>query len=192
VGFFSKLFGSREATPQTITVDRPLRLANPAIGFLNLQGEQSAALAEADRQVLGPLFPICRFSTDAVPRCEVLFLYCTLDLAGTIVGRNAMVYDLVKEAGAYIAVVASANPFDCYLKAVPERADWSANIVLTIHRKEDAFGAFFRRLFRAMFEGTTMPMAWVALAPQIPGYDPPDCPCTLMVAAAGHVVFDRR
>jgi hypothetical protein len=34
-------------------------------------------------------------------------------------------------------------------------------------------------------------MAWVELAPQIPGYDHPDAPGTIMAAEAGHLVFGK-
>jgi hypothetical protein len=189
VGFLSRLLGSKRST-QTTTFKQPFRIASPRIGFLNLQGGSGESLAEADRAVLAPLFRESHFSTHDVPRCDVLFLYCNVDAGGSIVGAASTVRDLIKSAGAYVAVVASANEPDSYIKAIGPRGDWNANIVLVIERKGDKFALFFRHLFEAMFNGQSMLMAWVELAPQIPGHDHPDAPSTIMAAEAGHVAFD--
>jgi hypothetical protein len=189
VGFFANLFGGRKSGTRITTVDRPFRIPNPTIGFLNLQGASGAELAEADRQALSPLFKESRSSTDTVPKCEVLFLYCTVDAQGRIVGSANGIRDLIKDAGAYVAVVASENPPGSYMKALGSRNDWHANIALVIDRKAGKFALFFRRLFEAMFNGQSMLMAWVELAPQIPGQDHPDAPGTIMAAEAGHVTF---
>jgi hypothetical protein len=165
------------------------RIANPAIGFLNLQGPKGTALVDADRAVLAPLFKMSHLSTDVPPQCEVLFLYCTLDAEGRIVGSASTIGDLIQKAGAYVAVVASENKPECYTKAIPRRRDWRANIVLVIDRKAEKFAMFFRRLFEAMFNGRSMVMAWVKLAPQNPRRYDPDAPATIMVAQAGHVRF---
>jgi len=165
------------------------RIANPAIGFLNLQGPEGAALVDADRAVLAPLFQVSHLSTDVPPHCEVLLLYCTLDGEGRVVGSADSIGDLIQKAGAYVAVVASENKPERYLKAIPGRRDWRANIVLVIDRKAEKFALFFRRLFEAMFNGRSMLMAWVKLAPQIPRRDDPDGPAAIMLAQAGHVRF---
>jgi hypothetical protein len=171
------------------TVHRPFRITNPAIGFLNLQGTQGAVLADADRAVLSPLFKASHLSTDPPPRCEVLFIYCTLDAEGRTVGSESRVGDLIKKAGAYVAIVASENQPNCYARAVTKRNDWRANIVMVIDRKGDKLALFFRRLFEAMFNGRSMLTAWVELAPQVPGHNHPDVPGTIMAAQAGHVTF---
>ena len=120
---------------------------------------------------------------------EILFLYCTVDAQGKIVGSPFEVRKLIKDAGAYVAVVASENHPDDYIKAMKTRNDWHANVALVIDRKGDKFAIFFRRLFEAMFQGHSMLMAWVELAPQISGHDHPDAPGTIMAAEAGHVTF---
>ncbi len=97
--------------------------------------------------------------------------------------------DLIKRTGAYVAVVASENHPNCYIKATKARNDWHANIALVIDRKGDKLASFFHRLFEAMFNGRSMLMAWVELAPQIPGRDQPDVPGSIMLAEAGHVTF---
>lgn len=114
MSFLSKLFGSRKSDVCTTTINNPLRIANPRIGFLNLQGPPGAALAAQDRKVLAPLFRDSVFSEGHVPRCEVLFLYCSIEATGRVTGSTAGIRDLTKEAGAYIAVVASENAPDNY------------------------------------------------------------------------------
>ncbi len=189
MGFLSNLFGGRKSNNQATTVERPFRIPSPSVGFLNLQGASGAVLAEADRQVLSPLFKASHSSTDTLPKCEVLFLYCTVDAQGKVAGSPSGIRDLIKNAGAYVAVVATENNPDFYIKAMGSRNDWHANIALVIDRKADKFAIFFRRLFEAMFKGQSMLVAWVELAPQIPGHDHPDAPGTIMAAEAGHVTF---
>jgi hypothetical protein len=189
VDFLKKLFGARESSTRTTTVNAPFRIQNPRIGFLNLQGESGTALAEADRRTLSPLFKESHISSDAVPACEVLFIYCTIDAAGKVAASRTGVRDLIGAAGAYVAVVASENCPDAYVKTLGPRKDWHANIVLAIDRKADKFALFFRRLFEAMFKRQSMLMVWVELAPQIPGHEHPDAPDTIMIAEAGHLTF---
>jgi hypothetical protein len=190
VSLLSKLFGTSKAETRTTTVGSPLRLAKPKIGFLNLQGESGSSLAVNDRRVLAPLFSESFLTDGAVPRCEVIFIYCSVDAGGRIVGSPAGIRDLTKAAGAYVAVVASENPPDSYMKALGPRICWGANTVLVVDRKADKFAVFFYRLFDAMKRGQTMLMAWVELAPQIPGVEHPNAPSALMAAEAGHITLD--
>jgi hypothetical protein len=190
VSFLSKLFGARGSETRTTTVGNPLRVSKPRIGFLNLQGEPGAALATADRTVIAPLFTESFFTDGTVPKCEVIFLYCNVGADGQVVGSQTGIRDLVKVAGAYVAVVASENSASNYMNALGPRNDWGANIVLVVDRKGERFGIFFHRLFEAMKGGETMLMAWVRLAPQIPGMDHPDAPGALMAAEAGHITLD--
>lgn len=189
MGFLSNFFSGSKSSTQNTTVDRPFRIPSPSIGFLNFLGAQGAVLVAADQKVLAPLFRASYESTAIVPKCEVLFLYCTVDARGKVVGSPFGIRQLIKEAGAYVAVVASENVPECYIKAMDSRNDWRANIALVVDRRTDLFSTFFRRLFEAMFSGQSMPMAWVELAPQIPGHEHPEAPSTIMVAEAGHVTF---
>jgi hypothetical protein len=61
--------------------------------------------------------------------------------------------------------------------------------VLTVSRKGDVFGDYFQKLFRAMKDGTSMPIAWVKLAPSNPGKDDPQRPGTLFCIEAGQIAF---
>jgi hypothetical protein len=188
MGLLSRLFGSGKAKT---TADHPLVIPRPMIGFLNLKGADGEKLMETDALVLAPLFSTVEKSTRSPPKCHVFFIYCDLDPAGKVLGSSQSVRDLIKSAGAYIAVVASENPPESYINAMKVRSAWSANVALALDRKSDKLAMFFRRLFDAMFGGQSMLLAWVALAPQIPGHDDPDAPGTIMAAEAGHVVFSK-
>jgi hypothetical protein len=191
MNFLSKLFGGRALTVRT-TVNRPLRIQDPTIGFLNLCGESGARLLEADKQALGPLFGQTKVSdTLPPPQCQVLFIYCKLSPEADASDQIASPRDLIKSAHAYIAVFAFENGGNAYIKRMGKRADWGANIVMVLNRNGDKFAVFFKHLFAAMFEGQTMPVAWVQLAPQGPSPKHDDMPSSIFAAEAGHVTFSR-
>jgi hypothetical protein len=186
--FLSRLFSrGAKSSFQRTTADRPLRIANPAIGFLNHAGVGGGLLSQADQRVLSPLFKVVKTSDDLTPRCDVLFLYCTINVEGPI--PTPAIRELIKSAGAYVAVIASENSADAYIKSVGRRTDWSANIAMIVNRKDDKFALFFYRLFAEMFKGRSMLMVWAELAPQIPGSAHSDVPDSIMAAEAGHVTF---
>lgn len=191
MGFISKLLSGNQARTVRTMADRPYRISRPTIGFLNLQGAAGLALAQSDRNVLGPLFGDVRESTSEIPRCEVLFIYCTLHPDGTLDGTSEVIREIIKRAGAYVAVIAAENRPEAYIKGMGPKKDWFANIVMTIDRKADKFAEFYSRLFGSMFKGQSMLLAWVELAPQIPGRDHPDAPNAIMAAEAGHLSFER-
>src|SRR5579859_5259223 len=191
MGFLSKLFGSNASTVTT-TVDRPFRIQDPTIGFLNLCGESGARLLEADKRALGPLFGHTKVS-DVLPppQCDVLFIYCSLSPQPDASDPIGSLRSLIKSARAYIAVFASENDPNAYIKRMGKRTDWGANIVMVLNRNGDKFAAFFRSLFSAMFEGQSMPMVWVKLAPTGPSPKHDETPSSIFAAEAGHVTFAR-
>jgi hypothetical protein len=74
--------------------------------------------------------------------------------------------------------------------AAEQKGYGHANLVMTLDRKGGAFPGFFRRLFSAMFEGASMPVAWARLAPQhAPAHA--DAPETIFAAERGQVTFAR-
>jgi hypothetical protein len=186
--FLSRLFSpGRKSSFQRTTADRPLRIANPAIGFLNHAGAAGALLSQEDQRVLSPLFKVQRTSEDVPPRCDVLFLYRNINPEAPTAARA--IRELIKSAGAHVAVIASENSADAYIKNVGRRTDWFANIAMIVDRKDDKFALFFYRLFAEMFKGRSMLMAWAELAPQIPGTTHADAPDSIMAAEAGHITF---
>jgi hypothetical protein len=119
-------------------------------------------------------------------------IYCQIDPVGRIVGNQLRIRDIVKEAGAYVAVVATDNNPENYMKALNPENDWGANFVLTIERKGDKFLTFFYQLFQSMLQGTSMLSKWVELSPQIPGNENSNCPDSIMIAEAGQVTLEGR
>ena len=131
-----------------------------------------------------------------IPKCDVLFLYATLEPSTRVGGRELSLRDVIKAAGARIAVVASELPAAVlsnreFGQALTAGTDWPANIVITLNRNGDTFGKFFRELFSKMRSGVTMPMAWVALAPQGP-QQRSDIPGTICLMEAGHIALGPK
>jgi hypothetical protein len=191
MGLLARLFTGRKAQTRQTTADNPLQISNPRLGFLNLQAESGAELLSTDRRVLLSLFSASEVSDGTPPKCDVLFIYCTLDNYGRIEGSKAKVRDLITSAGAYIAVVASENTSDAYKNALMPKTGWSANVAMVLTRREDKLAEFFRSIFERMFRGQSMLMAWVEIAPQAAGSRAPDAPGVFMAAEAGHVTFAR-
>jgi len=191
VGLLSKLFGSPTRSVRT-TINRPLEIQDPTIGFLNLCGEPGLLLLEADKQALAPLFSQTKVSDKLPPpQCDVLFIYCNLNLEAGASDPIASPRSLIKEARAYIAVFASENGAKAYMARMGKRTDWGANIVMVLNRNGEKFAAFFQQLFTAMFEGQSMPMTWVQLATQGSSPKHDENPGSIFAAAAGHVTFAR-
>jgi hypothetical protein len=188
MNFLSRFFfRNRQSSIQRTTADRPLRILDPAIGFLNLAGAAGALLSQADQRALSALFKVLRTSEDLPPRCDVLFLYRNINPEGPT--STPAIRELIKSAGAYVAVIASENSADAYIKSVGRRTDWPANIVMIVNRKDDKFTLFFHHLFTEMFKGRSMLMVWAELAPQIPGSAHSHVPDSIMAAEAGHITF---
>jgi hypothetical protein len=169
-------------------------IPHPSLGLLNLLGEPAAALVEQDRRDLTPIFKErIEMATQPAPRCDVLFLYCNLDAQARVVAPFLTLRELIRRAGARIAVVASdipkqdiANPH--FAATLGANNTWPANIAITLDRGGAYFGRFFVRLFSMMQDGTDMLTAWVEIAPQGPD-QPSDPPVMFMVPEAGAIAF---
>ena len=172
----------------------PLVIQAPRIGFLNLLGSNGETLLRQDREILEATFDSVQVSAVAVPPCDVLVVYCKIQPSGDIGGRMGGLGGLVREAGAPIVIVASENDADSYIAALaPVMApsgQVQANFILTVNRRGPLFAQFLLRLFQKMFEGKTMPEAWVELLPQVPGARHEDTPETITPGCL-HVVFER-
>ncbi len=179
---------------RTTTADNPYIISSPSLAFANLAGNAGKSLMDQDRRSLEDVFRGRILVADqTLPRCNVLFVYCALDSSGHISGASFTFRDLIKGAGAHIAVIASelqptllSNPE--FGKTLQAKNDWPANMVITLNRNGEHFGTFFHRLFLDMHAGTTMPMAWVKLVPQGP-HQPRDVPGTICLMEAGHIAF---
>lgn len=167
-------------------------IIDPVLGIASFQGESARRWVDEDRAALAPLFAQVHETVGAVPRCDVLFLYCAIGPDGRIGGTAAGLRGLIRDSGAKIVVVASENPVGAYTAAgAPTVPAAFANLVMTLDRKGSAFPSFFARLFADMFTGTSMPLAWVKLAPQIPGHVHPGAPEAIFAAERGQLAFRR-
>jgi hypothetical protein len=185
--WLKQLFGT-ELT-RRVTVDNPLIVESPRIAFLNLAGAAGEVLLNEDKRALAPLFNSVDTSVSEPPHSDVLLIYCDLQDDGAIAGHAAGLRDIIDAAKAPVVIVASENSATGYIAAGKRNEHAPANLVMTLDRKGPAFTAFFADLFRRMFAGQSMPMAWVELAPQIPGVTHDNCPETIFAAEVSHVVF---
>lgn len=164
-------------------------ISAPTIGFLDLtEGEASVELA-VDRAAISPLFGSSEDSSFEPPRCNVLFLYCHMESDGSIRDYGRRVREVIRDAGAAVVIVASENNAESYIAGTKKQPYGHANLVMTLDRRGDVFPKFFQRLFSEMKRGVSMPVAWVKLAPQIPGADHPDCPDAIFSCEAGQLAF---
>lgn len=161
----------------------------PRLGVLNLVGDAAAEFVSADLKALAPLFGKAIESTKATPACDVLFLYVRVLDSGVVDGSEVGLREIIRDSGATVAVVATENSVDAYIAGAPKKSYGRANLVMTLQRRGSRFQTFFARLFRMMFAGQTMPVAWVKLAPQVPGAEHDDTPSTIFAAEAGQVSF---
>jgi hypothetical protein len=165
-------------------------IKSPTIAFLNLKGTAGEQILAEDKSALASMFTaVQESSTTPPPPCDVLFIYCDIAADGRIAGATAGLREIIRDSGARVVVVASENEGDNYIASAAKTGYGHANLVLTLDRRGPVFPAFFSRLFADMMKGTSMPMAWVKLAPQIPGHDHADCPGTIFSAEAGQIAF---
>jgi len=162
---------------------------SPRFGMLNLKGDAAAPLMAEDAKALESVLGPPQQNTNTPPKCAVLFLYCDVEHDGRIRGSTKGLRELIRDSGAAVVVVASENEGDAYVAAGKQTGYGRANLVMTLQRNGSVFPSFFARLFTDMKRGVPMPVAWVKLAPQIPGHDHPDCPGTIFACEAGQVAF---
>jgi hypothetical protein len=164
-------------------------VASPRLGVLNLLGNRGSAFIREDLRALTPLFGKATQSTSAPPACDVLFIYARVQSSGVVEGSQSGLREIIRDSGALVVVVATENKLEAYIAGARKKLYGNANLVMTFERRGARFPAFFARLFKMMFDGETMPIAWVKLVPQIPGAEHEDAPGTIFAAEAGQVTF---
>jgi hypothetical protein len=181
VGGAGLLMRARRASTPTIS--------QPVLGLLDLDPSRFGSLASEDRAAFGPLFSSVVESNGAPPRCDVLLVYCEIEVGGAIAGSPLSLRQIIRDAGARVVIVATDNHPDRYMEAARPAGYGAANLVMTLERKGDGFAAFFGKLFALMFRGVSMPVAWVQLAPQIPGLDHTGGPESIFACEVGQLAF---
>lgn len=187
-------FGGRPAAGQSyvsrrVTHRHPLMIQNPKIGFLNLIGASARPLVDEDVTALNPLFSDCLESDGDAPTCDVLMIYAAIEADGVIENASHTLREIIHKSHAPIVVVATENDVRSYIAAGKRPGSGKANLVMTLKRNGQIFPNFFKELFGMMHQGVTMPMAWVKLAPQIPGMEQHNVPETICAMEVTHVLF---
>jgi hypothetical protein len=141
-----------------------------------------------DMSALKPLFSDCLQSSNTVPHCDVLMIYATINADGVIQNTAHSLREIIRESRAPIVVVATENSGESYIAANKRPGAGKANLVMTLQRSGQYFPDFFKKLFEMMHHNTTMPIAWVKLAPQVPG-DQKNVPGTIFAAEVSHILF---
>lgn len=177
------MFGLFRSKPKKIVI------RSPRLGVLNLKGDAAACLIAEDRSAMEHLFSSVEQSASMAPKCDVLLAYCDLAADGSVSGRSQSLREIIRDSGAAVVVVASENAQEGILAATREVGYGHANLAVTLQRKGKVFSSFYASLFGAMTRGVTMPVAWVQLAPQIPGSEHPDCPAGFFICEAGQIAF---
>jgi hypothetical protein len=172
-----------------ITRDSPLILPSPRIGFLDLSGSSMSSILEEDKAAFIPLFAASEESDQKPPICDVLMIYGNVSSDGRILRSHDDLREIIRKSRAPIVIVASENEVKSYIAAGKRPGQGQANLVMTLNRRGAAFTEFFTRLFQRMSAGTSMPMAWVELAPQVSGAAHENCPETIFSAEVTHIVF---
>jgi len=186
MGWLKPLF--RGSSSRKITLRHPLIIENPKIAFLNLVGAAASPLIAEDMGALKPLFSDYAESNRDVPRCDVLMIYATINADGLIEDSAYCLREIIGESQAPIVIVATENSGKSYIAAGRRPGSSNANLVMTLQRNGGCFPDFFKALFGMMRNGTTMPMAWVKLAPQIPT-EQKNVPGTIFAAEVSHILF---
>jgi hypothetical protein len=168
---------------------RPIpTISNPVLGVLNLIGLAAETDVTADLEQLTEYFSEVRQADDVPPRCDVLLLYCNINSAGVVIGSTQRLGEIIRDAGAVVAVVATSNDGADYRAAGP--LPGTANLVMTIDRRGPLLASMLAQLFAQMKNGVSMGMAWVNLAPQYEGApEHKDLPATICAFEYGHIAF---
>jgi len=166
---------------------RPIpTISNPVLGVLNLIGPSAETDVKADLEQLTQYFSEVRQAYDAPPSCDVLLLYCNINSAGVVIGSTQRLGEIIRDAGAAVAVVATNNDLGDYVAA---GLPGTANFIMTIDRRGPLLASMLAQLFAQMKSGVSMGIAWVNLAPQYPGAVHSDGPKLFGVFGYGQIAF---
>ena len=122
---------------------------------------------------------------------DIVHLLCDFGSCGSIAGSSVTgdaLIDKCCRSGVKLLWVASNNKPDAYIKGFSAGVR-ALNLVMTINRNGQKFSIFLDQLLSRMSRGDTMPIAWNALAPQIPGLQHSDAPELIFAAGLGSARF---
>jgi len=102
-------------------------IEKPVLGLLDLSSGLLTSDLDTDRETLRSLFYSVFESTTSPPRCDVLLLYCQIEIDGRIRGSELGLRELIRESGARVVVVASETQSDTWQ---PARKKVMATLIL--------------------------------------------------------------
>jgi hypothetical protein len=160
------------------------------IGFSNFAEDDFGTILQEDVAVLSPLFEhVTVTASGQISAAPVLFIYAHFTENGYLRGLGPRgVRQIVEGTKARLVIVASPIPTEAFQKAASVPGPKIANLIFTLDRKQQHFGAFFKSLFERMRDGQEMLSAWVHIAPQGP-VQRDDIPATILIAEAGKLAF---
>ena len=157
----------------------------------SLGREAEGGLEDKDAAVYSKFYPHVKVlkaldadvlvNTVARGNFDVVHLLCEVDANGRLVAeddsrlKGSDLMEACRTSNVKILFIAQDNPVEHYSLAFigpDKRRGLGLNLILTMERKGDLFGRFVEALLQRMSAGATMPVAWVALAPQIPNPPP--------------------
>lgn len=180
---------------------RPQRIVNKTKVLVCSLGHDFPELFEADRSVYSRhyrsvdsvLFPSISDLLGSLEKgYDIVHLFCDLSPGGiladskgtTISGTELIVKCCEKDVK--LLWVASGNKGDDYIKGFMLKGN-RLNLLMTLDRRGLRFSKFLERMLSKVSGGKTIPLAWVALAPQAKGPWEEDSPDCIFVTTRGDV-----
>ncbi len=157
-----------------------------------MAGDDLNTMLQEDVAVLSPLFEhVTVTAPGQISRAPILFIYAHFNENGLLHGLGARgIRQIVEATQARLVVVASPMSAETFQKAAYVAGPKTANLVFTLDRNRQHFGAFFKALFEKMRDGEDMLQAWVQIAPQGP-MQRGDIPATILLPEAGKLAFPK-
>jgi hypothetical protein len=164
-------------------------------------GPQFQQLVSADAEIYARYYRSLETTTfseiqgliDAIARPrDIVHLLCDVLPSGEITdhtGERLTGTRLLKhccDSNVKLLWIASDNEPQSYITGFKARAE-PLNIVMTLQRNGPKFSSFLDQILFRMFYGDSLPVAWVDIAPQIPGSSNPDLPSAIFYAGRGGV-----
>lgn len=182
-------------------------IKNPVIKIVHFRGDlTSNVLAQSDAKIYSNFYKnVNVIELDGLAalvelvqqrNCQVLHLYADLNDKGKIEDPNGTSADFAD----FVNTVSEAKiPFLIFAKdipptnfgASPDDLTNSPNVVVTLSRKGEAFGNFFKSVFEQVSKGKSMPVAWKNIAPQDPEASHENMPDMLALMSEEQVALIR-
>lgn len=122
---------------------------------------------------------------------DIVHLLTAVSPDGRIGASDITGTELIERAaqcGTKLLWIGSSNDAQGYIKGFKPNGN-RLNLVMTIDRRENRHSEFIERLLGEMQSGSSMPVAWNKIAPQIPGKQHLDTPDAIFSSGLGQIRF---